>query len=150
MSSLAVIPARGGSTRLVDKNVTLLGGKPLIRWITESVIESNCFDKVVISTDSDTIFDCVSDLQVERHERPKHHATTKATVLNAMINLMENYERHDIFAYFLPTCPFVTPAQIATGFDMLEWERCDSVISMTKMQDTVQLACLMQIGRAHV
>jgi CMP-N-acetylneuraminic acid synthetase len=144
MSSLAVIPARGGSTRLVDKNITLLGSKPLIRWITESVIESNCFDKVVISTDSDKIFDCVSDLDVERHERPEDHATTRATVLNAMINLMENYERHDIFSYFLPTCPFITAAQIAMGFDMLEEYRCDSVISMTKMQDTVQLACLMQ------
>jgi N-acylneuraminate cytidylyltransferase len=144
--SVAVIPARGGSTRLVNKNTTLLGGKPLISWITEAVIDSACFDKVIISTDSDDIFDCVSHYAVERHVRPKDHATTKATVLNAMINLMENHEPYEIFSYFLPTCPFITPRQITTGYNMLEkyWNKCDSVVSMTKMQDTVQLACLMQ------
>lgn len=147
--SIAVIPARGGSTRLVNKNTTLLGGKPLISWITEAVINSTCFDKVVISTDSDDIFDCVSHLKVERHVRPKNHATTKATVLNAMINLMENHEPYEIFSYFLPTCPFITSKQINTGYNILdragnEWNEIDSVISMTKMQDTVQLACLMQ------
>ena len=102
MSKLAVIPARSGSTRLKDKNIYPLLGKPLIRWMTESVLYSNCFDKILISTDSDSIFDCVGDLNVERHERPKEHATTKSTVLNAMIDLMENYEqRYDIFSYFL-------------------------------------------------
>ena len=40
MSAVAVIPARGGSTRLKNKNIHLLGGKPLIRWTTEAVIAS--------------------------------------------------------------------------------------------------------------
>ena len=44
VKKIAIIPARGGSTRLKDKNVRLLGDKPLIRWITESVIESKEFD----------------------------------------------------------------------------------------------------------
>lgn len=143
MNKLAVIPARAGSTRLKNKNTYPLLGKPLIRWVTKSVICSKRFDKVLISTDSDEIFSCVEDLEVERHERPEEHATTKSTVLDAMIDLMENYETHDVFSYFLPTCPFITPEQVASGVDMLEQYRCDSVISMTEMQDTVQLACLM-------
>ena len=52
MKSLAVIPARGGSTRLKDKNIYPLGGKPLIRWTVEAVVESGVFDKIVVSTDS--------------------------------------------------------------------------------------------------
>ena len=104
MKKLAVIPARGGSTRLKDKNIYPLGGKPLIRWTTESVINSGCFDKIIISTDSDRIFEAVQDLPVERHMRPKNHATVKATALDAMINLMENESEHyDVFSYFLPT-----------------------------------------------
>ena len=92
MKKLAVIPARGGSTRLKDKNIYLLGGKPLIRWTTEAVVKSGCFDKILISTDSDKIFDAIKDLPVERHHRPEEHATVKATALNAMINLMESQE----------------------------------------------------------
>ncbi|MHA2275926.1 MAG: cytidylyltransferase domain-containing protein, partial [Candidatus Kariarchaeaceae archaeon] len=86
MRSLAVIPARGGSTRLKDKNIYPLGGKPLIRWTTEAVVNSGVFDKVLISTDSDAIFDAVKDLPVERHVRPENHATVTATALKAMLN----------------------------------------------------------------
>ena len=70
MTSLAVIPARAGSTRLKNKNIYPLGGKPLIRWTVEAVLNSGVFDKVVISTDGDHIFDAVKDLPVERHIRP--------------------------------------------------------------------------------
>ena len=140
--SLAVIPARAGSTRLKNKNIYPLNGKPLIRWMTEAVISSNCFSKVLISTDSDEIFDTVSDLNVKRHVRPDEHATVKATALNAMINLMKSEEKHDIFAYFLPTCPFISPEDIRKGYELLK-PQTDSVISMTQIPETIQLACLM-------
>ena len=144
MRSIAVIPARGGSTRLKDKNIFNLGGKPLIRWMVEAVIGSNCFDEVVISTDSDKIFEAVSDLNVARHVRPDDHATVRATALDAMINLMENRDKADIFAYFLPTCPFVSSNDIRSGFEMLREENIDTVISMTEIPETIQLACVMK------
>ena len=145
MKSLAVIPARGGSTRLKDKNIYPLGGKPLIRWTTEAVVNSGVFDKVLISTDSDAIFDAVKDLPVERHVRPVNHATVTATALNAMLNLMENQEEeYDTFAYFLPTCPFVSSEDIKKGF--LNLSGVDFSVSMTEIPETIQLACVMKNG----
>ena len=143
MSNLAVIPARGGSTRLKNKNITPLLGKPLIRWITSAVLESGCFDKVIISTDCDKIYDAVADLDVERHIRPEHHATVSATVLDAMMDLMDEVETYNTFSYFLPTCPFISPDDILKGMEKLEQRQCDTVISMTQISETVQLACLM-------
>ena len=143
MKTLAVIPARGGSTRLKDKNIYPLKGKPLIRWITETVVNSDSFEKVLISTDSDQIFDAVSDLPVERHVRPAAHATTRATVLDAMIDLMQRQYGFSAFAYFLPTCPFVSVGDIKRGFEILADGHCDSVVSMTEIPETIQLACLM-------
>lgn len=143
---LAVIPARGGSTRLKDKNIYPLGGKPLIRWTTEAVVNSGCFDKILISTDSDAIFNAVSDLPVERHQRPKEHATVKATALNAMIDLMESLEKPFYeFAYFLPTCPFVSPEDIKSGAQMMS-DDVDFAVSMTQIPETIQLACVMKDG----
>ena len=146
MTRLAVIPARGGSTRLKGKNVYPLAGKPLIRWMVEAVIDSGCFDQIIVSTDSDTIFQAVKDLPVSRHRRPSEHATVKATALNAMINLMESIDKpFDEFAYFLPTCPFVSPDDISKGVDLLS-QVVDFVVSMTQIPETLQLACLMKDG----
>lgn len=145
MKSLAVIPARGGSTRLKDKNIYPLGGKPLIRWTVEAVVESGVFDKVMVSTDSDAIFDAVKDLPIERHVRPEHHATVTATALNAMLDLMENTkEKYDVFSYFLPTCPFISPDDIKDGFENLSGT--DFSVSMTQIPETIQLACVMKEG----
>ena len=112
---VAIIPARGGSTRLPNKNFLPLAGKPLIRWITEAVLDSQEFDDVYISTDSDKIYDVVKDLSVKRHIRPEQYATTKSTVLTAMIDLMNDIPKYDIFAYFLPTCPFLKSEYIKQG-----------------------------------
>jgi CMP-N-acetylneuraminic acid synthetase len=143
MKALAVIPARGGSTRLKDKNIYPLGNKPLIRWITESVVASECFDQVLISTDDDRIFDAVSDLDVVRHNRPAHHATVQATVLDAMIDLIGEVDELDTFSYFLPTSPFIGTEDIKKGIDFFKDQSIDSVVGMTLMPAPIQLACII-------
>lgn len=140
---VAIIPARGGSTRLPNKNFLPLAGKPLIRWITETVIESNQFDDIYISTDSDDIFNAVKDLPVKRHIRKPEHATTKATVLNAMIDLMNDIPKYDVFAYFLPTCPFIKTKYIIDGVNKLT-DDVDSVVSVSYYDEPIQLACIRQ------
>ena len=52
---IAIIPARGGSKRLVNKNIKKLDGKPLIQWTINSALSSKLIDKVYISTDSKKI-----------------------------------------------------------------------------------------------
>ena len=144
-SAIAVIPARAGSTRLRDKNIYPLGGKPLIRWTTEAVLNSNCFDEIFISTDSDKIFDAVSDLPVKRHFRDKKHATVEATALNAMLHFMEEQqEEYELFSYFLPTCPFISPEDIKKGILEAQKDDVDFCISMTEIPETIQLACSMK------
>ena len=149
MRRLAVIPARGGSTRLVDKNVHPLGGKPLIQWSVENVVKSGCFDDVYVSTDSEKIWDAVKHFPVKRHNRPEEHATVTATVLKAMISLMgeieERGDKYDTFAYFLPTCPLVPVSAIREGVEKLT-EGTDSVICMTEYNETIQLACIVKEG----
>ncbi len=146
MGAVAVIPARAGSTRLKDKNIYPINGKPLIRWSVEAVLNSEQFDRVIISTDSDHIFKAVADLPVERHYRPEEHATVQATALDAMLNLMEDIKPTDIFAYFLPTCPFLSSEDIRSGTAMLQNPKVDFVVGMTEIQETIQLACSLKEG----
>ena len=48
---LAVIPARGGSKRIPRKNIKTFGGLPMIAWSIRATIDSQCFDRIIVSTD---------------------------------------------------------------------------------------------------
>ena len=61
ITKVAIIPARGGSARLENKNIFPFGGKPLICHTVESVTRSRRFDTVIVSTDSDDIAAVVSE-----------------------------------------------------------------------------------------
>jgi len=140
-TKVAIIPARGGSTRLKDKNIRLLGGKPLIQWMVEAVLDSGEFDDVYVSTDSDKIFDAVKHLNVKRHVQPAQNATVKATALNSMIDVMNDIPKYDVFAYFLPTCPFLESKYIKDGVSKLS-DTVDYLVSVSYYEEPVQLACI--------
>lgn len=48
---LAVIPARGGSKRIPRKNIKIFGGLPMIAWSIRAAEQSQCFDRIIVSTD---------------------------------------------------------------------------------------------------
>lgn len=49
---IAIIPARGGSKRIKNKNIKLFNKKPMIYWSIQAAIKSNLFDRIIVSTDS--------------------------------------------------------------------------------------------------
>ncbi len=51
-ATLAVIPARLGSTRLPRKPLHIIAGRPLVEWVWRRVADVSLFDRVVIATDS--------------------------------------------------------------------------------------------------
>jgi pseudaminic acid cytidylyltransferase len=53
--NICIIPARGGSKRIPRKNIKAFNRKPIIAYSIEATIESNCFDKVMVSTDDSEI-----------------------------------------------------------------------------------------------
>ena len=52
---VAIIPARGGSKGIKNKNIRDLNGHPLIAYTIYEAIKSKVFDKIVVSTDSNKI-----------------------------------------------------------------------------------------------
>lgn len=55
--NLCVIPARGGSKRIPRKNIREFCGKPMIEWSIDYALESDLFEKVIVSTDDQHIAD---------------------------------------------------------------------------------------------
>ena len=52
---VGIIPARGGSSRLKDKNILPLCGKPLISYTIEAAQKAESLDRIVVSTDNEEI-----------------------------------------------------------------------------------------------
>jgi CMP-N,N'-diacetyllegionaminic acid synthase len=50
---IALIPARAGSKRVLDKNIRALGGHPVIAYTIAAALQSGVFSSVVVSTDSE-------------------------------------------------------------------------------------------------
>tara|TARA_B100001109_G_scaffold254400_1_gene254004 strand:- start:190 stop:807 length:618 start_codon:yes stop_codon:yes gene_type:complete len=68
---IAIIPARGGSKGLKDKNIKIINGKPLIYWSIQSAKESKLIDDFYASTDSKKIKNICLKYNCKVIDRPK-------------------------------------------------------------------------------
>ena len=66
---LAIIPARGASRGVPNKNIKRFSGKPLIAWTIETVLASRVADRVLVSTDDAKIHMIVSVADRKQMER---------------------------------------------------------------------------------
>ncbi len=137
LKNLALIPARGDSKRLPGKNWRVLGDKPLVSHTIESAIESNCFDKIILSTDNDKIAEIgkkYPDITID--SRSDELASDTATVREVALDLMKRYEEsgesYDTLTLLLPTALFRKSQDLINGFSLLTLnEDIDTVISVT-------------------
>ena len=86
---IAIIPARAGSQRIKRKNIKIFCGKPMIAWTIEKLINSNIFDKILVSTDDIETQNIALKLGVEvPFIRPKNlsdnHTTTVPVISHAI------------------------------------------------------------------
>ena len=66
-----IVPARGGSKSIVYKNLISLNGRTLVQRAVEVAQESNCLDRVIVSTEDHRITSHCLDLNAEVHDRPQ-------------------------------------------------------------------------------
>ena len=70
---LTLVPMKENSTRVPDKNIRDLNGKPVCHWIIETLSKSKYIDEIIINTDSEKIVNLVSNFdKVKVINRPKH------------------------------------------------------------------------------
>ena len=93
MSILAIIPARGGSKGIPNKNIACLAGQPLISFSIKVALDSNCFSDVLVSSDSDEILKYSKSLsdQVICVKRPEEFSTDEASTLDAVRHAIDYY-----------------------------------------------------------
>ncbi len=109
---LAIIPARGGSKSIPDKNLAELSGKPLIAHSIISAIETSSITKVLVTTDSDKISSVSKKYHAEvPFKRPADLArddTPDLPVFQHCLNWLRNKQSYepDLIVHLRPTTPF--------------------------------------------
>ncbi len=112
---VAVVPARGGSTRIPGKNILSFNGKPIITWPLSAATRAGLFERVVVSTDDEEIAAIAREAGAEvPFMRPANladqHAGTAPVIRHAIAEL--GFADADIVVCLYPTAA-ITP-QILT------------------------------------
>jgi N-acylneuraminate cytidylyltransferase len=145
MSTVAIIPARGGSKRIPRKNIKEFCGKPMIAWSIEAALKSGCFDRIVVSTDDAEIAEVARQFGAEiPFMRPSSlsddYTGTLPVIRHAVEWLRDNGSPVSEACCLYATAPFVSPEDLKRGQKMLHSEACSYAFSVTSYAFPIQRA----------
>ena len=132
MKRLAVIPARGGSKRIKNKNIKNFCGKPIIYYIIDSAIKSNLFDKIHVSTESELIKNVVekNGLFID-FMRPKELSDDFTPIMPVISNVVETYKKNNIQfdeIWILMSCaPLIDANDLVSASKIYNSQNIDSI-----------------------
>lgn len=114
--NVAIIPARGNSKSIPNKNMRLLGQVPLLQWTLTAAKLSNCFDLIAVTSESNEILRLASSNKVMSIVRPPYlsqdHVQSSEVALDTLRQLQLAGWQPDIATILQPTSPFRTSDDI--------------------------------------
>jgi pseudaminic acid cytidylyltransferase len=134
--NVAVIPARRGSKRIPNKNIKLFAGKPMIAYAIEAAQCTGIFDRILVSTDSETIAQVAKQFGAEvpflrPAELADDHTPTALVVAHTLHWLDASGCPIDYVCCLYATAPFVRPEYVQEGYQLLTSQKVSSVFSVT-------------------
>ena len=105
---LAIIPARGGSKGVKNKNIQILNNKPLLFWSIERALQSKKISEILISSDSELILDMVHKeygSRVQLHKRSNDLSQDDSKTIDLLKHLSLLYKSFQNIILLQPTSP---------------------------------------------
>jgi CMP-N,N'-diacetyllegionaminic acid synthase len=135
---LAIIPARGASKRLPDKNILDFAGKPLIAWTIDAALKSKCITNVIVSTDDARIASIAKKYGAKvPFLRPDSLSSDESTTIDVVVDLVSKLsEKYNYIALLQPTSPLRTSQHIDDSFEQLGDK--DAVVSVVKTEHPIE------------
>ncbi|MBT1247035.1 MULTISPECIES: acylneuraminate cytidylyltransferase family protein [unclassified Thermosipho (in: thermotogales)] len=138
-SFLAIIPARGDSKGIKDKNIISLKNKPLISYTIEAAEKSEVFDEVMVTTDSEKIAEIARKYGANvPFLRPTELATDTANSIDVIVHTLNYYVSKNIhFDYFVllqPTSPLRKSEDIINAIELLFEKDANSIVSVCEVE----------------
>ena len=134
MKPICIIAARGGSKGVPNKNIRLLGKKPLIAHTIESAIKSKLFSNVIVSTENKKITNIAKKYGATvPFYRPKKLATDNASMDDVLLDVIKKLKlleyEFEVVVNRDCTAPFIQNSDIKESINLLDRKKCDAVVA---------------------
>ena len=140
MKILGIIPARGGSKGVPQKNIKILNGKPLIWYTHQASKASKLLSRTIVSSEDKNILDVCNSIGMDiPFVRPQNLANDKTptidVIFHALKKIEELGEQYDAVCLLQVTTPFRTPQLIDNAIRQFIKKKPDSLISVKRIPD---------------
>lgn len=137
---LAIIPARGGSKGIKDKNIYPLCGKPLIAYSIDAAKQSKYIDEILVSTDSEKIANVAKEYGASvPFLRPAELASDTSKSIDAIIHAIDTLKTKgsifDILILLQPTSPLRSVVDIDGALEEFSKKSYKSLVSISEVND---------------
>ncbi|MAZ79867.1 MAG: acylneuraminate cytidylyltransferase [Gammaproteobacteria bacterium] len=147
----ALIPARGGSKGISNKNMVLFDGKPLIFYTINEVLKILSPENIYLSSDSDEILNYGKKFNINLIKRPNKISgdqSTSTDVIKHFIQKIELQDKNDYtILYLQPTSPLRKSFHIEESLSMFKDNSCDSLISVARSKELPNKTYIMNKKR---
>jgi CMP-N-acetylneuraminic acid synthetase len=141
MSIICIIPARGGSKGVKNKNLIKIGDFTLVERALFTAIGVSRLERIIVSSDSDEIIKLVNQYgEYAPFKRPPELATDEAGSLGVIQHALKWAESEDDKKYkyivlLEPPCPFRLPEHVIQGLEIAVGNDVTSVMSLVEVGD---------------
>ena len=132
---LAIIPARSGSKGIKDKNIKLLGDKPLLAYPILAALGCQEISRVLLSTDSEIYAKIGVEFGADvPFLRPSSLANDNSKRSDVILDILNKCQGYDIIVYLEPTSPFTSSDDILAAINLLTSKdnNAESVVGIAK------------------
>lgn len=138
MKNIAIITARSGSKGIRDKNIKLLGNKPLLAYTIEAALNSKMFEKVMVSTDSEKYADIARQYDAKvPFLRSENNSSDTASSWDMVEEVLKTYENKgqyfDTFCLLQPTSPLRKSDDIKKAYQLYLERKALVVVSVCEV-----------------
>lgn len=135
---ICIIPARGGSKRIPRKNIKDFNGKPIILYTIDTCIDSNIFDKVIVSTDDLEIASIAGKTDI--YIRSKENSTDTSTTMDAIEETIINCNITQDICIVYPCNPLLQVTDLQGANNIFSNHDIDMLTFIMKYSHPIQRA----------
>ncbi|WP_210436498.1 pseudaminic acid cytidylyltransferase [Bermanella marisrubri] len=151
--NVAIIPARGGSKRIADKNIRNFLGQPIIAYSINSALESKLFDRIIVSTDSAKISEIASYYGAEvPFIRPDELADDYTATVDVISHAVKelNLDDDDLVTCIYATAPFLNHQRLISAHELFHDQYPTYCFPVVEFEFPIQRSVSLHEGRVKV
>lgn len=119
MSTIALIPARGGSKRFPRKNLALVNGLPVLAHVIRTSKVAGIFDRVMVSTEDMEIKELAEQHGAEVVERPVEIAQDRSTVSEVCVHALQVVPDIELLCCIYATAVLLKPSSLIASHALI-------------------------------